>query len=98
MDDEDLICTLKENFPIIICKSIILFGLFPMIKWAFWSSVYFFIQNDWVLNRLVETTFIDNVIPWYLGIFINFKESLIVLILSFLIIWVIYGIMESYKK
>jgi len=97
MDDEDMIDAMKDNYPKIIWKSILVFLAFPIIKWFFWFSIYFVVKNDWALNKFTESTF-NKIIPWYLGILINFKESLLILIICFLAVWFIYGIMESLKK
>lgn len=97
MDDEDLINSMKKNWYHIIWNSAILFGLFPIIKWFFWFLVYFSLKNEWALNKFTESTF-DKIIPWYLGILVNFKESLAIFIVCFLIVWFIYGILESCKE
>ncbi len=86
---------LKKNYLKIIRNAFILFLAFPIIKWGFWSLIYIIKKSDWVLNKLVETTFLENVIPWYLNIFIDFKGSLRLILLLFLLIWLIYSLKES---
>lgn len=97
MNDEDMTNAIKENWIGIVWKSAILFLAFPIIRWLFWFLIYFALKNEWALNKFTESTF-NQIIPWYIGIFINFKENLLILVICFLVVWLIYGIMESYKE
>jgi len=94
ISDEDFEKAIKEKPLTLIYQSVILFLAFPWIKWGFWSVLYVIIKNDWVLNKFTEATF-ENIIPWYLGIFINFKGSLAILLVSFLVIWIVHSFFES---
>lgn len=97
MNDQNMIKAIEEHPLKIISNAFILFLAFPIIQWCFWSIVYFVTKNDWVLNKFIQSTFVDNILPWYLGILIDFKGSLAIFTLSFLIVWLIYGFLESLK-
>ena len=91
---EQMADALKNNYCKIIRNTFILFLAFPIIKWCFWSIIYIIIKSQWVLNRLVETTFLDNVFPWYADL----NKSLGMLILLFILVWIIYSIKESFER
>ena len=96
ISDEDFENLIKEKPITIIYQSVILFLAFPWIKWGFWALIYVLVKTDWVLNKLTLSTF-ENIIPWYLGILINFKQSLAIFVICFLAIWVFYSFLESRK-
>lgn len=85
---------LKENYWKIIGTTFILFLAIPIIQWGFWSIIYIITQSECILNNFIQATFLDNFIPWYLGIFINFKTSLILFCLLFLLVWIIYSLKD----
>ena len=68
----------------------------PIIKWGIYGLKFIIHRTPEALDKFTEVTFIDNFLPWWLGILTNPSKSLLSFILVFFFVVNIFFLIREY--
>jgi len=94
---ESLLNIIKENYIKITSFSIITWLSLPIIKWITYGLRFIVHKTPEVLDKFTEVTFIDNFVPWWLGILTDPIRTILSFMLVFFLVANIFLLIKEYS-
>jgi len=85
---------IKKSLKIISLSAIIYLAL-PILKWFISAIKYIIKQTPDTLNEFTLSTFSENIVPWYFGLFINPIKTIIIFILIVILVTIYFYLRDS---